>query len=64
MENFSSKVIFFKKNSLKKFLRQCDVLICILPSTPETYHMIDRNFLQEMKKKALLINVGRGSTLY
>ena len=55
--------VFFKKNSLKKFLRQCDVLICILPSTPETYHMIDGNFLQEMKKKALLINVGRGSTL-
>ena len=56
--------VFFKKNSLKKFLRQCDVLICILPSTPETYHMIDGYFLQEMKKKALLINVGRGSTLY
>ena len=56
--------VFFKKNSLKKFLRQCDVLICILPSTPETYHMIDGNFLQEMKKKALLINVGRGPTLY
>ena len=56
--------IFCKKNSLKKFLRQCDVLICILPSTPETYHMIDGYFLQEMKKKALLINVGRGSTLY
>ena len=56
--------VFFKKNSLKKFLQQCDVLICILPSTSETYHMIDRNFLQEMKKKALLINIGRGSTLY
>ena len=56
--------VFYKKISLKKFLRQCDVLICILPSTSETHHMIDGNFLQEMKKKALLINVGRGSTLY
>ena len=56
--------VFFKKNDLKKFLHQCDVLICILPSTSKTYHMIDRNFLQKMKKKALLINVGRGSTIY
>ena len=55
--------IFYKKNNLKKFLYQSDVVACILPSTSDTYHMINKNFLQAMKKKVLLINVGRGSTL-
>ena len=48
---------------MKKFLHQSDVVACILPSTSDTYHMINKNFLQAMKKKVLLINVGRGSTL-
>ena len=55
--------VFYKKNNLKKFLQQSDVVACILPTTPETHHIINKKFLQEMKKKALLINVGRGSTL-
>ena len=55
--------IFYKKNNLKKFLHQSDVVACILPFTSDTYHMINKNFLQAMKKKVLLINVGRGSTL-
>jgi len=55
--------IFYKKNNLKKFLHQSDVVACILPSTSDTYHMINKNFLQAMKKKVLLINAGRGSTL-
>ena len=56
--------VFYKKNNLKKFLQQSDIIAVILPSTPDTYHMIDKEFLQNMKNKALLINVGRGSTLY
>ena len=56
--------VFYKKNNLKKFLQQSDIIAAILPSTPGTYRMIDKKFLQNMKNKALLINVGRGSTLY
>ena len=56
--------VFYKKSSIKKFLRQSDVVACILPSPSDTHHMVNRNFLKEMKKKSLLINVGRGSTLY
>ena len=56
--------VFYKKSSIKKFLRQSDVVACVLPSTSDTHHMVNRNFLKEMKKTALLINVGRGSTLY
>ena len=56
--------VFYKKSNIKKFLRQSDVVACILPSTSDTHHMVNRNFLKEMKKTALLINVGRGSTLH
>jgi len=48
--------IFYRKNNLKKFLHQSDVVACILPSTSDTYHMINKNFLQAMKKKIILIN--------
>ena len=54
---------FVKKNELKKFLNKSDVVVNLLPSTINTYHIIDKLFLQSMKKKSLLINVGRGSTL-
>ena len=56
--------VFYKKNIIRKFLRQSDVIVCVLPSTSNTRHMVNRNFLKEMKTKALLINVGRGSTLH
>jgi len=55
--------VFYKKNNLKKFLQQSDIVACILPYTSDTHHIINKKFLQEMRKKALLINVGRGSTL-
>ena len=51
------------KNSLKKFLHKCNVIVNILPYTKATQHMINKSFLQAMKKESLLISVGRGSTL-
>ena len=55
--------ILFREKNLAKFLNQSDILVSILPSTPETKYFINSSFLKQMKKKALLINVGRGSTL-
>ena len=55
--------VLYKKNSLKKFLYKSNVIVNMLPSTKETQHIINKFFLQAMKKKSLLINVGRGSTL-
>ena len=55
--------IYFKKNDLDKFLKKSDVIVSILPATPETKNFIDKRFLNKMKKESLLINVGRGSTL-
>jgi len=50
-------------NKLKDFILGNDIIISILPSTKETLNFIDKKFLTIMKKKSLLINVGRGKTI-
>ena len=55
--------VFFEKKYLKKFIKNSDILVSILPATPQTNNLINKNFLQQMKKKSLLINVGRGSSI-
>tara|TARA_Y100000741_G_C18182331_1_gene529883 strand:- start:102 stop:1031 length:930 start_codon:yes stop_codon:yes gene_type:complete len=55
--------IYFKKNDLDKFLKKSDIIVSILPATPQTKNFINKRFLNKMKKESLLINVGRGSTL-
>jgi len=76
LKKLNYKVIGFKKtktkknygfkmyyNNLHQFLLTSDVMVAILPSTSETQNFINKNFLKKMKKKSLLINVGRGITL-
>jgi len=55
--------IFYQKKDLINFIKNSDILISLLPGTPKTYNFINRDFLKLMKKRALLINVGRGSTI-
>ena len=45
---------------LDQWLPQADVVAMSLPSTPETYHMMDLRRLGLMKKNAILVNAGRG----
>ena len=54
--------IYTGKNILS-FIKNSDVIISILPSTPQTYNMIDKKFLKMMKKNSCLINIGRGNTI-
>lgn len=48
---------------LDEFLPLADVVALSLPSTPETYHMINRERLALMKPGAVLVNVGRGTAV-
>ena len=41
-------------------LGECDYVASVLPSTPETRGLVNREFLASMRKGAVLINVGRG----
>ena len=53
----------FRGNAMNKFLGLSDIIISILPSTENTKDIINKNFLKIMKKKSLLINIGRGLSL-
>ena len=53
----------FYNESLEKFIIKSDIIVSILPATSETNNLIDKKFLLKLKKKSLLINIGRGSTV-
>ena len=47
--------------ALEDLLAQSDIVSLHLPSTPQTYHMINAETIAEMKDGAYLINTARGS---
>lgn len=50
-------------DQLSEFLPQVDYLVLVLPATTDTRHFVNAEFLRQMKPDAVLINVGRGTTL-
>ncbi len=54
---------YYHGDNLSLFASQLDVLVSVLPHTPHTNKIIDANLLKCLPKRALLINVGRGSAL-
>ena len=44
-------------------LGRTDVLVCLLPQTPQTRHTIDAAVLAALPPRAWVVNVGRGTTL-
>lgn len=47
----------------EQLLRESDVVVCHVPLTGETRHMVDRRFLAQMKPAAYLINISRGGVV-
>ena len=58
-ENFR----MYYNNQLPNFIKSADILINILPNTKDTINFINTDFLSKMKKKSLLVSIGRGSTV-
>lgn len=52
--------MFAGKDALPEFLGSLDVLVCLLPLTPETEGTIDSDFLALLPAGAFLINAARG----
>ena len=51
---------FAGRSELSAFLATSRVLVCFLPSTPETRDLLDRATLSELPRGAHLVNVARG----
>lgn len=49
--------------SLQDAASQADIIINLLPHTPETERLLDRAFFSALKQGASLINFGRGATV-
>lgn len=50
-------------NELDEYLGVADIIVCTLPHTPETVHLLNEERLRNMKKDAILVNGGRGSLI-
>jgi phosphoglycerate dehydrogenase-like enzyme len=50
-------------SALPDLLPQADVVVNLLPLTPETERFVDATFLARMKPGSLLVNAGRGKTV-
>jgi glyoxylate/hydroxypyruvate reductase len=50
-------------SGLASFLGRTDILVCLLPLTHETRHIVDRRVLYQLPRGAKLINCGRGGTV-
>ncbi len=51
------------RDALPAMLAECDYVVSVLPSTPETRDLFDSRLFDEMKAGARLINVGRGDLI-
>ena len=66
--SFSNKQIdrvtsYQGEQGLETMLQQTDILICLLPLTPQTRHLINASFLQKLPKGAQLINFARAGII-
>jgi phosphoglycerate dehydrogenase-like enzyme len=48
---------------LERFLAKPDYLVCVLPDTPGTRHLLDARAFRAMKNHCYLLNIGRGSLI-
>ncbi|MGB1448806.1 MAG: 2-hydroxyacid dehydrogenase [Flavobacteriaceae bacterium] len=51
----------FSKGQLTQFLAACNVLVCTVPSTPETHGLLSKKLFDQLTSPTYLINVARGA---
>lgn len=54
---------FVGADRLQPFLAGCDILVCLLPLTPATQGILNRELFAALPKGAAVVNVGRGPHL-
>jgi phosphonate dehydrogenase len=51
------------RRPLEAMIEDSNVVIAALPLTPETHGLIDQRLIAGMRRDAVLVNIGRGSTI-
>lgn len=75
LQGFDCKVVFYdirdglenqyaKQVSLAELQQQADIISLHVPQTPETIHLINAAFIQQMAKPFWLINTARGKAVH
>jgi glyoxylate/hydroxypyruvate reductase A len=54
---------FHGASGLAPFLARTEILVCLLPLTSETRHIVNRDVLYRLPRGAKLVNCGRGGTV-
>lgn len=54
---------YYTKDKLEEFLKEVNVLVCLLPLTPETENILDAELFAKCNPNTYLINVARGKHL-
>jgi phosphoglycerate dehydrogenase-like enzyme len=54
---------YFHGDQKLAFARDLDYLVCTLPGTINTHHLVDAEMLAALPARAWLVNVGRGSSI-
>jgi phosphoglycerate dehydrogenase-like enzyme len=53
----------YQTENLALAVASADIVVLLLPLTPETYHLFDAGIFSAMKKGSLFINISRGGTV-
>ena len=62
-KEYDGGLTFDGLDGLEKFLNRTQILICLLPLTPETHGVLGRGTFNRLPSGAAVINVGRGAHL-
>jgi glyoxylate/hydroxypyruvate reductase A len=62
-KNLDNIKVYAGREELDPFLAESDILICLLPLTPDTENILDKNLFRKLPENAFLINVARGNHL-
>lgn len=56
-----TQVVSMDKHHL--LTQQADVVVAVLPNTPQTRHLLSHDFFEQLRPDVIFINVGRGATV-
>ena len=62
-ESCTTVEAYYHGEDLSEFAAGLDYLVCTLPGTDNTRHLVDGRLLNALPRHAWLVNIGRGSTM-